>query len=241
MSGPYSPSGQPGGYPPPDDQQQGYPGYPPPGYQQPGSGQQGAGQPGYGQPGYEQPGYEQTRYAQPGYGQPGYGQQAGYGQQGYGQQAYGQHQGYGQQGYGQPGYQPQGGSYGVPDSWSAREYLQGAPVDFASAIRLQLQNVFTFSGRAALSAYWWYALAVFLITVVLEVIGLVAGSAGLSLLIGLVLMVVGLSALSAGVRRMHDSGKSGWLLLLGLIPFIGTVIVIILLALPGTPSPNRFG
>jgi uncharacterized membrane protein YhaH (DUF805 family) len=217
VSGPYSPSGQPGGgYPPQDDQQQGYPGYPPPGYQQQGSGQQGSGQQGSGQPGYGQPG---------GYGQPDYGRQ-GYGQQ---------------QGYGQPGYQPQGGYFGGPGSWSNRDYLQGAPVDFATAIRLQLQNVFTFNGRAAPSAYWWYSLALFIVSVVLEVISVAAGSAALTLLIGLVMIVAGLSGLSAGVRRLHDSDKSGWLLLLGLIPFIGTIIVIVLLVLPGTQSPNRFG
>ena len=57
----------------------------------------------------------------------------------------------------------------------------------------------------------------------------------------LVLFVVGLSALSVGARRLHDTDKSGWLLLLGLIPFIGGIIVLVLLVLPGTPSQNRFG
>jgi uncharacterized membrane protein YhaH (DUF805 family) len=50
-----------------------------------------------------------------------------------------------------------------------------------------------------------------------------------------------LSALSLAVRRMHDSDKSGWLLLLGIIPILGTIAVIVLLALPGTPGPNRHG
>jgi uncharacterized membrane protein YhaH (DUF805 family) len=63
----------------------------------------------------------------------------------------------------------------------------------------------------------------------------------LSLLVDLVLIVVGLSALSVGARRLHDTDKSGWLLLLGLIPFIGGLIVLVLLVLPGTPSQNRFG
>ncbi len=55
------------------------------------------------------------------------------------------------------------------------------------------------------------------------------------------MIAVGLSGLSVAVRRMHDTDKSGWLLLLGLIPFVGGIIVLVLLVLPGTPAPNRFG
>jgi uncharacterized membrane protein YhaH (DUF805 family) len=164
------------------------------------------------QGGYQQPGYEQPGYQQPGYQQPGYPQQ---------------------------GYQP--GGYPPSGYPQQRDYLQGGPVDFQGAIRQQLQNVTNFNGRASLSAYWWYALAVFAASVVLEVLTLTIGSPALSLLIALVLIAVGLSALSVGVRRLHDTDKSGWMLLLGLIPFIGSVIVIVLLVLPGTPGPNRFG
>jgi uncharacterized membrane protein YhaH (DUF805 family) len=137
--------------------------------------------------------------------------------------------------YGAPqgGYAPMGGPQ--------RGYLQGGPVDFQSAIRLQIENVTNFSGRASLSAYWWYALALFIVNVVLEIVTVAIGSLALSLLIGLVMIVVGLSGLSVAVRRMHDTDKSGWMLLLGLIPFIGAIIVIVLLVLPGTPAPNRFG
>jgi uncharacterized membrane protein YhaH (DUF805 family) len=91
------------------------------------------------------------------------------------------------------------------------------------------------------SAYWWYALALAIVDVVLFIFSFAIGSVALTLLIDLVLFVVGLSALSVGVRRLHDTDKSGWLLLLGLIPFIGGIIVLVLLVLPGTPSQNRFG
>ena len=89
--------------------------------------------------------------------------------------------------YGAPqgGYAPQGGPQ--------RGYLQGSPVDFQSAIRLQIDNVLNFNGRASLSAYWWYALALFIVNVVLEIITVAIGSLPLSLLIGLVMIVVGLS------------------------------------------------
>jgi uncharacterized membrane protein YhaH (DUF805 family) len=47
--------------------------------------------------------------------------------------------------------------------------------------------------------------------------------------------------LACGVRRLHDSGKSGWLYLIGLIPFIGGLILFVLLLLNGDPGENRFG
>ena len=191
----------------------------------------------YGAPGggpYDAPSGGQ--YGQPNggqYGQPNAGQ---YGQPNAG--PYGQPGGpYGQQGapYGQQG------GYPPPGYPTQRGYLQGGPVDFQSAIRLQIENVTNFEGRASLSAYWWYALAVFIVNAVLEIFSVAIGSVALSLLIDLAAFVVGLSALSAAVRRMHDTDKSGWMLLLGLIPFVGWIVVLIFALLPGTPNQNRFG
>lgn len=219
MGTPYSPYGQQGGgYPPQDNQQQGYQ---QPGYQQGG--------------GYQQPGYDQQA------------QQQGYGQQGYGQQAqpgYGQQQGYQAQqpGYGQmPGYPQQQQGYAQAGYGAQRTYLQGGPVGFGDAIRNQLQNVTNFQGRAGLSAYWWYFLATFIAALVLEVVAIATGSSAVIILVAIIMIAVGLSGLSLGVRRLHDSDKSGWMWLLGLIPFVGGIIVLIMMLMPSTPGPNRFG
>jgi uncharacterized membrane protein YhaH (DUF805 family) len=133
------------------------------------------------------------------------------------------------------------GGYAAAPDYTQRGYLQGGPVSFQDALKLQFENVMNFNGRASLSAYWWYALGLFIVNVVLEIFSAAVGSLALTLLIGLVMVAVGLSGLSVGVRRMHDTDKSGWLLLLGFIPFIGWLIVLILLVLPSTPGPNRFG
>jgi uncharacterized membrane protein YhaH (DUF805 family) len=165
---------------------------------------------------------------------------------GYGGYPGGDSQGGGYGGY--PGGGAPGGGYGSypgggypPQQDYQRGYLQGGPVDFQGAIRQQFANVLNFNGRASRSAYWWYALALFIVDVVLEIFGGVVGSSAFDVLIYLIVLVVGLSGLSVGARRMHDSDKSGWLLLLGLIPFIGWIIVLVLLCLPGTPGQNRFG
>ena len=237
MSGPYSPQGQPGGgpYGAPSGGPYGAPSGGP--YGAPNGGQYGAPNGGpYGAPNGGQYGAPSAgQYGQPAGGQ--YGQQDGspYGQPAggpYGQQDGGQ--------YGQPGgYAPQG--YGPQGNGSQRGYLQGGPVDFQSAIKLQFENVTNFEGRASLSAYWWYALAIGIVNVVLEIFSVAIGVTALTLLIGLVMFVAGLSGLSVGARRLHDTDKSGWMLLLGLIPFVGWIIVIVLLVQPATPGQNRFG
>jgi uncharacterized membrane protein YhaH (DUF805 family) len=210
-------------------------------YGQQDGGQYGGGAPNGGQYGAPSDG----GYGQQGAGSYGAPSDGGYGQQGagqYGQQGapYGAQGGYAQPGYAPPGYAPQGG-YGAQGFGAPRGYLQGGPVDFQSAIKLQIENVTNFQGRASLSAYWWYALALFIVNIVLEIFSVAIGSAALSILITLVMIVVGLSDLSVAVRRLHDTDKSGWMLLLGLIPFLGGIIVLVLLLLPGTPGQNRFG
>jgi uncharacterized membrane protein YhaH (DUF805 family) len=171
-----------------------------------------------------------------GYQQGGGGYQQGGG--GYQQGGGGYQQGGGYSGPGYPGGAYPGGGYTQQDQ---RGYLQGGPVDFQTAIREQISNVLNFNGRASRSAYWWYALALFIVDVVLQIISSAAGSSALALLVSLILLVVGLSGLSVGVRRMHDTDKSGWFLLLGLIPLVGWIIVIVMLCGSPTPGPNRFG
>ena len=164
----------------------------------------------------------------------------------YGAPGGGQYNQYGQPGgspYGQPGGSPYGapGGYAPQGSPQQRGYLQGGPVDFQSAIKLQIANVTNFQGRASLSAYWWWALGVFAIGFVLEIFSFAIGSLAVTLLVGLVMIAIGLAGLSLAVRRLHDTDKSGWLLLLDLIPFVGAIIVLILMVMPGTPNQNRFG
>ena len=180
------------------------------------------------------------------YGPPGGGYQAGGGpgpgggyQAGGGPGPGGGYQGGG--GYPGGGYPGYSGPQQDYNQQQQRGYLQGGPVDFQGAIRQQFENVLNFSGRASRSAYWWYALALLIVDVVLQIISGVAGSSALTLLISLVLIVVGLSGLSVGVRRLHDTDKSGWWLLIGLIPLIGAIVLLVFVCTPGTPGPNRFG
>ena len=91
----------------------------------------------------------------------------------------------------------------------------------------------TFSGRATRSEYWW-----FILCEVLIVIGASAISERLGGLAGLVLL---LPVLAAGARRLHDTGRSGWWLLVNLIPLIGFLLMIYWTVQPSQPGANEFG
>jgi uncharacterized membrane protein YhaH (DUF805 family) len=224
----------------------------------PDAGQQGGyGQPqqgGYGQPqqgGYGQP--QQGGYGQPqqgGYGQPqqgGHGQpqQGGYGQPqqgGYGQPQQGGYTPYGGGPYGQQPSQPgYGGPYDPPPP-GPDGYLRGGAVGFGDAIKLAFQNSFVYQGRASRSAYWWYALFAFILYLVADVIFLraIGHGAGLGLYfifaIGMLIVSLPLS-----VRRLHDTDRSGYWLFIGLIPFVGGIVLLVFTLLAGTRGPNRFG
>ncbi len=202
-----------------DDPPGGRPGNGAPG-QQP-YGQQGHGQQEHGQPGYGAP--AQQPYGQPGYGRRQYGQeQYDYGQQ-YGQQQYD----YGQQG----GPAPYGGGFGGPSPYAATS------MGFPDAVRSVLTRYADFSGRARRAEYWWFFLFAVLVALVAAVLDGIIGASVFSLLTALGLLVPNLAV---SVRRLHDTDRSGWWLLLNLVPF-GGIVLLVFYCLEGQPHPNRFG
>jgi uncharacterized membrane protein YhaH (DUF805 family) len=102
-----------------------------------------------------------------------------------------------------------------------------------------LKNYAGFSGRARRTEYWMFFLINFIIVVVLDVISM---AIKLSTILGGVYgLLVLIPALAVGVRRLHDTGRSGWWLLIGLIPVVGTIILIVFLATDGQPGDNQYG
>lgn len=113
--------------------------------------------------------------------------------------------------------------------------------------RLALSRWSDFSGRACRAEYWWFAVALaiaYVVSVVVFAALTALGDAGAA--IGFILLVVlWLAAivpnLSVAVRRLHDTGKSGWALLLGIIPLIGGILLLVWYATDSDPGPNRYG
>jgi uncharacterized membrane protein YhaH (DUF805 family) len=111
-------------------------------------------------------------------------------------------------------------------------------MDFQTAVRTCLAKYADFNGRALRSEYWWFYLAIIGVYVLLAL--LLGGSVLGSLLTGVFALGVLLPSLAAGVRRLHDTGRSGWFLLLGLIPFVNFYLLYLLI-IRGDEGPNEYG
>ncbi|NGY05235.1 DUF805 domain-containing protein [Solimonas terrae] len=102
-----------------------------------------------------------------------------------------------------------------------------------------LQNRYArFDGRAHREEFWTFALVSLLITFGLSIVGGIAHLRILSTLYNLAVLV---PSLALGARRLHDTGKSGWLQLIGLIPLIGWIVLIVFFAQPGQSGRNAYG
>lgn len=110
---------------------------------------------------------------------------------------------------------------------------------FTEAVTTVLSKYAVFTGRAVRPEYWWFFLANVILSIILTFVD--RAILGFPLLgpiasLGLLLPGIGVS-----VRRLHDIDKSGWWLLIGLIPIVGAIILIVWLVQTGTAGPNRFG
>lgn len=99
------------------------------------------------------------------------------------------------------------------------------------------RNYAVFSGRARRQEYWWFTLVH---TGVFLVLWLVDAVIGISLLSGLYALAALVPSIAVTVRRLHDTDRSAWWLLIGLVPFGGLVLLVFML-LEGSPSSNQYG
>lgn len=132
---------------------------------------------------------------------------------------------------------------------------------------LPFKRYFDFSGRSRRMEYWMFTLLNIIVVMVLVFIVLGTGGfasgldpaagdaavlasmfSGVGILIGLWVLAVLIPSIAVTVRRLHDRDMSGWWYLAfivgGMIPYIGfvaSIALLVLMVLPGTPGPNRFG
>jgi len=114
-------------------------------------------------------------------------------------------------------------------------------------LKVVRDNYANFEGRARRKEYWMYALFVAIINVGLMILAAIFGAVSdtLGILINVVgyLVSLGLAVpgLAVGVRRLHDTGRSGWHLLYGLIPLVGGILLIIWMVQEGDRGQNAYG
>jgi len=103
----------------------------------------------------------------------------------------------------------------------------------------------TFEGRARRAEYWYfvlfYALSIVALAIVDGVVGTFGEEIGIGLLSGIFVLATFVPTLAVTVRRLHDTDRSGWWVLLDLVPFIGVLVLFVFTVLDGQPGANRFG
>ena len=102
-----------------------------------------------------------------------------------------------------------------------------------------LKKYATFSGRASRSEYWMFVLFNMIFAIVTMVLDGVAGTMGIIYLVYIVATF--LPALGVGVRRLHDTNRSGWMILISLIPLIGIILLIVWVCQDSDVGDNQYG
>lgn len=96
-----------------------------------------------------------------------------------------------------------------------------------------------FTGRSRRKEFWMFVLFNFLVGVVLAIVDRALGLNGI--LNGVYTLAILVPAIALWVRRLHDIGKSGWWVLIGLIPFIGAIVLIVFAVQDSNPGANEYG
>lgn len=108
-----------------------------------------------------------------------------------------------------------------------------------------LRNYRDFNGRARRKEYWMFILFYLLFAatamVLDNILGIAIEGVGYGPIYILYVLAMLVPSLAVAVRRLHDIGKSGWMLLISLIPIIGSIWVIVLLAKDSAPGENEYG
>ncbi|MEE9439214.1 MAG: DUF805 domain-containing protein [Saprospiraceae bacterium] len=114
--------------------------------------------------------------------------------------------------------------------------------------KLAFEKYADFKTRSNKSEYWWFVLAYLILGLILGAllfIGLSLESTPIIYLMGGLMALIGLAlfipSLAIAVRRLHDTGKSGWWYLISLIPYIGGIVLIFFLASKSQAGANKWG
>jgi uncharacterized membrane protein YhaH (DUF805 family) len=114
-------------------------------------------------------------------------------------------------------------------------------MEFTEAVRsVIVERYADFQGRSARSEFWWFVLFYFLLGLAVGTVGAISETLGgiLNIVVWLALLV---PSLAVSIRRLHDTDRSGWWILLYLLPVIGTIVLIVFFVQRGTDGENRFG
>lgn len=110
-----------------------------------------------------------------------------------------------------------------------------------NALTSCLKRYTKFEGRASRSEFWYWVLSTFIIGFVIGFVGvLTVGEEGTNVIVNILQLALLLPGLAVAVRRLHDTGRSGWNLLWPFLPLIGAIILIIFYC-QASREANQYG
>ena len=123
-------------------------------------------------------------------------------------------------------------------------------MDFQTALRSFWTRYRDFKGRSRRSEYWFIQLFLVVTNIAVAIIDLALmgwdvdrfianGGGGIVGLVWILVTIV--PALAVLVRRLHDTGKSGWWALIGLLPLVGAIVLLVFTVTDSSPGENKFG
>lgn len=103
-----------------------------------------------------------------------------------------------------------------------------------------LKKYAVFNGRARRKEYWMFFLFNFIIGFVLGIVG--GGNLGsLGIILMLFKLAVLIPSIAVSVRRLHDTERSGWWLLIGFVPIIGAIVLLVFMVQDSQSGQNQYG
>lgn len=123
----------------------------------------------------------------------------------------------------------------------ARHKFRDSSMKFTESVKTVYSKYATFSGRATRSEYWWFVLFLYATILCAVLLGVATGiDKPILALIGIFVAISFIPIVALRVRRLHDIGKSGWWIFLGLVPYIGEFILFIF-SVMGSDGENEYG
>ncbi|GMA18211.1 DUF805 domain-containing protein [Arsenicicoccus piscis] len=119
-------------------------------------------------------------------------------------------------------------------------------MSFTDAVKICFNKYVDFTGRARRSEYWWWVLFTTVLGIVAGLLDQLLGtdysnSSGGGIVQTITSLAVLLPSLAVLARRLHDTGRSGWWMLIGLIPVIGWIVLLVFTVSDSNPQANQYG
>ena len=129
----------------------------------------------------------------------------------------------------------------LPNTTVANNHAAEANYGMIDWFKKGLRNYTNFSGRARRKEYWYFSLVHSILIVTAMIVDYIIFGSETGLFYVVVMLGLFIPSVSVAIRRLHDTSRSGWWMLLAFIPLIGSIILLVFLATDTKLETNKWG